>query len=343
MPTLPEMKRTRFPSFLDKRQKEEERSLFFMEKNGSALHEELITTFNGRHKVPIGIFNAKELIQATNNFSNPAGNTVFTMKFFRGSLEGCQIVVWEKSGDYFHSRIHNIVMTSQMCHHKNVWKLLGCCLEFKVPALVYEHTAGFDFLDNLLFNFNVGGRILSWTSRLRIANDIANVIVYLHKAFPTPIIFRLLGPYNIIVDQCGVAKLFNFSRSISLPPGKLDFEVEECVTGFGAFIAPEYLYSGIVSQKTDVFAFGVLLLLLLTGKKDIDMARLKDKSQVMLLHEIVDPKLMEDGGGIGQEQQILAILQLALKCIQWNCKDRPEMIDVARELKQMTKNHAHPH
>lgn len=331
--------------FLDKRNEEEKRCLFFMEKNGSALHEELVTTFNGRHKVPIGIFTAKELIQATNNFIHPLENIAYKMKFFKGSLEEHRhIVVWEKSGDNPSSRVHNIVMTSQMSHHKNVWKLLGCCLELEVPALVYEYNAGFDFLDDLLFNNNVNKRTLSWTSRLSIASDIANVIVYLHMAFPTPIIYRLLGPYNVVVDQHGVAKLFNFSRCISLPPGKLDFQVEECVTGFGAFIAPEYMYFGVVSQKTDVYAFGLLLVLLLTGKPHVDMARLTNVSQTVLVDEFLDPMLMHDGGGgTEQEQQIQAILQLALKCIKPERTDRPEMIDVARELKQMRKSHVHSH
>lgn len=332
----------------------------FLEKNGDTLHEELITTFNGKHKVPIRILTAEELIRATNNFIHPI-DRVYHKDFgldyymdygvyYRGSLEQCPIcvkkIIWS---DLYRGQsdesIHDIVISSQMSHHKNVWKLIGCCLGFELPALVYQYDGegGFDFLGDLLDPSNENGRrISSWTSRLRIANDIANAIVYLHMAFPTPIIHRNIKHNNVVIDQHGVAKLFDFSISIALPPGEL--QVEGQVKGTLGYLDPENFFSDFVSQKTDVYSFGVLLLVLLTGQKPVFLDhedkftnivdRVNDYVQEDRLNEVIDSKISYENG---QEQQIHAFVALALKCVQKGV-DRPEMIELARELRQLARS-----
>lgn len=336
-------------SFLERRRKEGERFLLFTAKNGRSLHEELVTTFNGRHKVPIHIFTAEQLICATNNFTHPL-KRVYDRRYgvyYMGLLEQRPISVKKLRNSRSipsEDLIHDIVISSQMSHHKNVWKLMGCCLEFEYPALVYEYDVGFGFLDGLLDASNDDGRrkISLWTSRLRIANDIANAIVYLHMAFPTPIIYRFLNTSNVLVDQYGVAKLFDFSMSIALPPGEL--QVLDDVRGTIGYLDPEYLSTGFVSQKTDVYAFGMLLLVLLTGKNAYVESQLSENSGILLpdyiagkeLNEIVDPNItVLESGGIQQEQQLMSSLQLALNCIHSKSEDRPEMIDAARAIRQI--------
>lgn len=112
--------------------------------------------------------------------------------------------------------------------------------------MVNEHRAGTELLSNFLYHHNEN-RSFSWIKRLAVASDIASAILYLHTALRIQIIYRDIKPDKIIVDQHGVAKLFDFSLSISLPPG--EFQVEDGVTGTVGFIDPEYLTSEFVSQK----------------------------------------------------------------------------------------------
>uniref|UniRef100_M1C8E8 Serine-threonine protein kinase, plant-type n=1 Tax=Solanum tuberosum TaxID=4113 RepID=M1C8E8_SOLTU len=158
-----------------------------------------------------------------------------------------------------------------MSHLKNVLRLVGCCLEFEQPVMVYEYVEGIS-VSYLLFrkgnhdDDQTRKLLLSWGNRLQIANEVASAIVFLHTEFTTPIIFKDLNPSNVIIDQnSGVGKILDFSLSISLPPGKL--EVVKDIISRNGCLAPEYAISGIVTQKADVYSFGVVLLQLLTGEK----------------------------------------------------------------------------
>lgn len=95
-------------------------------------------------------------------------------------------------------------------------------------------------------------KLLSWRDRIKTAKGVSNAISYLHSAFATRIIYRNLIPSKVIVDNDGTPKLFDFSLSIQLPPGKL--LVEDVAMGTWGFVDPEYLESGIVTEKTDVYS-----------------------------------------------------------------------------------------
>ncbi|KAA8536313.1 hypothetical protein F0562_028791 [Nyssa sinensis] len=328
-------------SFLSNKRRKEREKLFL--KNGSVLLEALIVSCNGRCDIPIRNFSAKELIKATKNFEE----RLFCYSGYKGYFEGRPIMTryfgpfYDYTREYYYC-INDIVYTSQMSHHKNVLKLLGCCLEFKVPALVYEY-AGNYCLSNLLHDKSQNDISLSWKSRLRISKDIANTVVYLHSAFSTPIIYNNLAPCNVIIDQSGVAKLFDFSLSMPLPPGESQVKVD-CVCGKNSILAPEYVMHGILTEKCDVYSFGFLLLQLVTGQKNtysLDYeeipVRPSDYVKERQLNEVVDPRILAEGGGIEQVQQLQDFVALASRCIQKKPEDRLEMIDVAKELRRIER------
>ncbi|XP_047260030.1 non-functional pseudokinase ZED1-like [Capsicum annuum] len=243
----------------------------------------------------------------------------------------------------------DIAITSRMSHLKNVLKLIGCCLEYAEPVMVYEYVEEAITLDDLLSNNGYArNSSVPWESRLRIANEIASVIVFLHSEFTTPIVFRDLHSQKVLIDQSsGVAKLYNFSFSVPLPPGELRVEAQDSVRGTCGHPDPEYCCSGIVTQKTDVYSFGNVLLQLLTGKRayvhdgvitKVGETYLESNIEECDVMDIANPDILAGERGIHEiRQQLEDYFDLVKRCTVTNGDDRPYMIYVARELRRIEK------
>ena len=129
---------------------------------------------------------------------------------------------------------NEISVAAQLSGHKNSLKLLGCCLETQIPTLVFEFPMNGNLGDQLRSN----PTCLSWKSRLKIANEIASVITYLHTALPRPIIHRDIHPGHFYLDQDLRAKLSDFICSMALPEGKTQVE-NEVACGTLGYLGPE--------------------------------------------------------------------------------------------------------
>jgi len=324
-------------------------------KNGGLLLEELIAFCNGKSN-PIRNFSAKELRKATNNY-DPSQRFLWAadFAFYKGSLEDRLIsvkVYWEGVyGDYqdkiLDCIIKDIAVGSQMSAHKNVLKLLGCCLETRLPILVYEFV-GEKILSNCIRQIDrLDSQRLPWKCRLRIAMGIANAVAYLHTAFSRPVVHRDIQSPTIILDEDNVARLIDFSLSISIPEGQL--HAEDAVRGRTGYIDPEYWTTGHVTEKTDVFSFGVFLLDLFAGFKLNSTQHwthsasslpewVKSYDEQNRLNEIVDPVLLEER--IDQEQ-LLAFVKLSLSCMRDEGEDRPGIIEVAKQLRRIFQSAMH--
>ncbi|XP_022866695.1 non-functional pseudokinase ZED1-like [Olea europaea var. sylvestris] len=317
----------------------EEISVEFL-KNGGELLEEPIASFGGRHRIPIVSFSAEELIRATNDFAQCV-HISENGYLFKGCLGERPVLLKMFHDEIISPRklngaIIDIVITSQISHLKNVLKLIGCCLEFKYPAMVYED-AGIELLTDLLYNPN-NDKFFHWKSRLKVAADIAYVIAYLHAAFPRPVIYnRELRADKVIINRFGVTKLFDFSNSVMLPPG--EFQVKDFFW-IGDFrnIDPEYAKSKAINQKTDVYSIGLLLLNLLAGQHSLwphpvdEIVRINKSTGFFhkdQLKHYVDQKITEEGGNEA-EMQLQNFLDIAHRCIQYTGEDRPDMMTVAK-------------
>lgn len=155
----------------------------------------------------------------------------------------------------------NEVVIQSRIIHKNIVKLIGCCLQVDMPILVYEFVAK-GSLDDILH----GSRIepLSLDRRLDIAAQSADGLAYMHSKTTTSILHGDVKPANILLDQNFVPKIsdFGISRLIAM-----DKQHTNYVIGDLSYMDPEYLRSGILTNKSDVYSFGVVLLELLTRKK----------------------------------------------------------------------------
>ncbi|XP_019058862.1 PREDICTED: receptor-like cytosolic serine/threonine-protein kinase RBK1, partial [Tarenaya hassleriana] len=176
---------------------------------------------------------------------------------------------------------------------------------------------------------------LEWRIRYKVALGIADGLSYLHNECPRRIIHRDIKASNILLNQDFAAQISDFGLAKWLPenwPHHIVFPIE----GTFGYLAPEYFMHGIVDEKTDVFAFGVLLLEIITGRRAVDTASrqslvmwakpLLEKNSVA---EIVDPRL----GDNFDSGEMKLVMQTASICIHLIAKMRPDMTRVVQLLR----------
>uniref|UniRef100_A0A803LUS8 Protein kinase domain-containing protein n=2 Tax=Chenopodium quinoa TaxID=63459 RepID=A0A803LUS8_CHEQI len=237
-----------------------------------------------------------------------------------------------------------------MSTHNKVHKLLGCCLETKVPVLIYEWVAAETLEDRILLKDEKQNKlpVLEWKDRLRIAWEISCAVSYFHSAFPRPFIHGYLEPLSVFLNQDNAAILSNFSLSASIPEGQ-NFVVDHFVEETRGYEAPEYQTRREFTEYTDVYSFGVLFLVLLTGKDAtfscicigenakstniIDWVTSKIRNK--RISEIVDPVI---NNSEIPASELSASIDLALRCTSFQAYKRPTMEDVEIELCNMLRS-----
>lgn len=216
--------------------------------------------------------------------------------------------------------------------HINLIRLLGWCVHGKERLLVYEfmHNGS---LDRIIFE-KTKAALLNWHKRLQIIKGLAEGLVYMHKHSLLWIIHGDLKPNNVLLDQDMNPKIADFGSARTLSS---DLEEGRTIriVGTSGYIAPEYASRGLYSVKIDVFGFGVLALVIISGRKNIILEEqgdtvgnlVRDAWQLWSderLHELVDP-LLRDGHEI---YEMVRFVQVALLCVQEDPVDRPTMSDV---------------
>ncbi|KAG4174770.1 hypothetical protein ERO13_A11G141200v2 [Gossypium hirsutum] len=316
--------------FLKKRREVKLKEKFFKRNGGFLLQQQMFSHEGSLEKTKI--FTSKELDKATDNFNN---NRVLGQggqcTVYKGMLVDGRIVAVKKSkamvAETVEEFINEVVILSQI-NHRNVVKLLGCCLETEVPLLVYEFIPSgtlFQYLHDQSEEFP-----LSWGARLRIAKETAEAISYLHFSASIPIYHRDIKSMNILLDEKFKAKVSDFgtSRSISIDQTHLTTHVQGT---FGQFTEKSYVYS-----------FGVILVELLTGEKPILSLKMADESRSLATHFIAsmeENRVLEiiDGRVAKQEkvEELMMVAKLAYRCLSLSGKKRPTMKEVAMQLEQI--------
>ncbi|KAK1362748.1 serine/threonine-protein kinase [Heracleum sosnowskyi] len=229
-----------------------------------------------------------------------------------------------------------VIFLGQLAHPHLV-KLIGYCCEDEHRLLVYEYIARGN-LDNQLFSkYSVS---LPWLTRLKIAVDAAKGLAFLHCQEP-PIIYRDFKASNILLDSDYSAKVADFGLAVDGPQG-VDAHVTTSVMGTEGYAAPEYIMTGHLSTKSDVFCYGVVLLEILTGRRAMDKSRpsreknLTDWAKPFLkdpkkLDRIMDPRLEGQYSKEGAKKAAA----LAYQCLSHNCKSRPTMTHVVKTLEPL--------
>ncbi|GLU22000.1 hypothetical protein SLE2022_381030 [Rubroshorea leprosula] len=217
--------------------------------------------------------------------------------------------------------------------HQNIVSLLGYCNHGETRLLVYEIMQN-GSLENQLHG-PTQGSALSWDLRMKIAIDVARALEYLHDHCNPPVVHRDIKSSNILLDSSFNAKLSDFGLAVTA--GGQDKNVK--LSGTLGYVAPEYLLEGKLTDKSDVYAFGVVLLELLIGKRPLEkmspsqcqslvtwaMPQLTDRAK---LPNIVDP-VIKDTMDLKHLYQVAAV---AVLCIQPEPSYRPLITDVLHSL-----------
>ncbi|XP_056698462.1 wall-associated receptor kinase-like 8 [Spinacia oleracea] len=326
---------------IEKRRIVEQKAKYF-EQNSRLLLQQMATDESAM--ATIKIFTIDELERVTDNFNEDrilgkgGQGTVY-----KGMLSEGRIVAIKKSEVVNESQlrdfVNEVVILSQI-NHRNIVKLLGCCLEAEVPLLVYEYILNgtlFQHIHHPTEDFPI-----TWKMRLQIASDSAGALAYLHTSSSIPIFHRDIKSSNILLDDKYRAKLSDFGTSKLVA---IDLtHVTTHVHGTFGYLDPVYFQSSQFTEKSDVYSFGVVLIELLTGQKAIRSMIQEDRSLVLwfLSHlensnllDIVDSQILQEGS----KEEFLAIANLGKRCLNLDEKTRPSMKEVLVEIERVMSLH----
>ncbi|XP_076893392.1 serine/threonine-protein kinase PCRK1-like [Bidens hawaiensis] len=225
--------------------------------------------------------------------------------------------------------------------HPNLVKLVGYCAEDDERGmqrlLVYEYMPNGSVEDHLCSR---SGAPLSWTMRLKVAQDAARGLTYLHEDMDFQIIFRDFKASNILLDEQWNAKLSDFGMARVGPQEGLT-HVSTAVVGTMGYAAPEYIQTGHLNAKSDVWSYGVFLYELITGRRPLDKNRPKNEQNLLewvkpyldskRFRIIIDTRL--EGKYSLKSAQKLSII--ANRCLSRNPKSRPKMSEVLEMVNQL--------
>ncbi|KAL7102260.1 hypothetical protein ACP275_08G108600 [Erythranthe tilingii] len=276
------------------------------------------------------LFTFETLANATDQFhgNNLLGKGGFGY-VYKGILENGKEIAVKRlsaaSGQGMDEFMNEVIVISKL-QHRNLVKLIGCCVERKEKLLVYEHMPN-KSLDLCLFDPSQTN--LDWTKRFSIIQGIARGLLYLHRDSRLTIIHRDLKPSNVLLDLDWNPKISDFGLA-KIFGGNQDHGNTARVVGTYGYMAPEYAVEGRFSEKSDVYSFGVMMLEIINGEKNARYYNY-DKSLSLLGYAW---KLWSEENGLAFADeriamspdlpaQIVRCIHIALLCVQQFPKDRP--------------------
>ncbi|BAU00138.1 hypothetical protein LR48_Vigan06g040200 [Vigna angularis] len=273
------------------------------------------------------VYDFEDLKRATDNFSP---SYWIKGSVYRGVINGDLAAIKKIEGDV----TKELEILSKI-NHSNVVRLSGVSFHEGRWYFVYEYAANGDLSEWIYFN-NADGKFLSWTQRIQIALDVATGLDYLHS-FSSPYIHKDIKSTNILLDGDFRGKVANLSLVRRVEGGDDQFPATRHIVGTRGYMAPEYLEHGLVSTKLVVYAFGVVMLEMITGKEAAaivteDETNLSHVLRVMLceerLKEFVDPSLRENF----PFELGMFVVEMIDNCISNDPASRPSVPEIVQSL-----------
>ncbi|XP_073156221.1 probable receptor-like serine/threonine-protein kinase At5g57670 isoform X2 [Henckelia pumila] len=303
--------------------------LFSSKDSAFAAHQDQPTVSHQPFQKPTWkCFSYEEIFAATDGFSpdNMAGRGGYA-EVYRGVLEDGEAIAVkrlsktsndERKEKEFLSEIGTLGHVS----HPNVTSLLGCCLDNGLYLVFQFSSKG--SVSSLLHDEKLA--VMDWKTRHKIAVGTARGLHYLHKRCPRRIIHRDIKASNILLTADFEPQISDFGLAKWLPSQWSHHSIVPIEGTFG-HLAPEYFMHGVVDEKTDVFAFGVFVLELISGKKPVDNSHQSLHSWAKPIlnqgntKDVIDPRLADDNN----EMQLNRLAYAASLCIRASSIWRPTM------------------
>ncbi|KAM5588476.1 hypothetical protein ABKV19_006759 [Rosa sericea] len=307
------------------------------QKGSSPTSRVTLREYIGKHDASeLLIYDFDTMLTATDNFSitNKLGQGGFG-PVYKGILQdGKEIAVKRlssSSGQGIEEFKNEMLLISNL-QHKNLVRMMGCCVKEDEKLLVYEFMPN-KSLDTFLFDPMRRGE-LDWDRRFNIIQGIARGLLYLHHDSYVKVIHRDLKVSNILLDEKMNPKISDFGLA-RIIEGTQCLENTQKVVGTRGYMSPEYVMGGLFSEKSDVYSFGILMLEIISSKKNNNFF-LYDQQLGFLAHawnlwfqgkglELVD----EVFGDSYSSSEVLKCVHIGLLCVQDNAADRPTMKDIA--------------
>ncbi|KAG8634084.1 G-type lectin S-receptor-like serine/threonine-protein kinase At4g27290 isoform X1 [Manihot esculenta] len=282
--------------------------------------------------IELPLFGLPIIVNSTNNFSinKKIGEGGFG-PVYRGKLiDGQEIAVKRlsrTSGQGLNEFKNEVIFIAKL-QHRNLVKLLGCCIQGEERMLVYEYMPN-KSLDSFIFD-KTRSRLLDWAKRFNIICGIARGLLYLHQDSRLRIIHRDLKASNILLDNEMNPKISDFGMAKTVGGEQTEGNTNRVVGTYG-YMAPEYATDGIFSDKSDVFSFGILILEIISGKKSRGYHH-PDHSHNLIGHawrlwnegkclELIDSV----SGDSLYISEVMRCYHISLLCAQHHAEDRPSM------------------
>ncbi|XP_078149629.1 cysteine-rich receptor-like protein kinase 25 isoform X4 [Carex rostrata] len=283
------------------------------------------------------VFELDTLRLATNNFSDDKklGEGGFGSVYKGLLINGQEVAVKRLSGSSKQglSELKNEVDLLAKIKHRNLVKLLSCCIEQKEKILCYEFLPN-GSLDNFLFaNEAIRREKLNWETRYGIIYGISCGLQYLHEESGFKIIHRDLKASNILLDIDMTPKISDFGLARLFDEDQTHVDTSIVAGTFG-YMAPEYVLHGSFSAKSDVYSFGVLLLQIVTGRKIsafVNSVRAFSLISYVWQHveegkidQLKDPVLDN-----ASSEEVMKCIHIGLLCVQDDPTKRPNMAAIS--------------
>ncbi|KAL0351918.1 UNVERIFIED_CONTAM: protein LYK5 [Sesamum calycinum] len=280
----------------------------------------------------VKVFKFSEIKKATGNF-----RTKNRIKgcLYRGSFRREVLAVKKSNG----SADSEVKLLYQI-NHLNILKLHGFCEHKDNLYLVYEYMENGTLQEWLSRGGSEGEK--SWNKRIQIALDVANGLLYLHSFTNPAYVHNDIRSSNILLNGNLRAKIANFSHAV-----KANFNCITRVVGSKGYMAPECLEAGPVTPKVDVFAFGVVLLELITDKYPVFLQDGRERLLSTTVAAIMQSQDAETelshfiAPGLGENRGIefaIQVVKLSLSCFRQDPADRPDMAEVVSTLLKVQFN-----
>ncbi|KAJ9553820.1 hypothetical protein OSB04_017865 [Centaurea solstitialis] len=302
--------------------------------------------------IEVPLFSLAAISRATDKFSinNKLGEGGFgpVYKFMLKTIpangniqgvleEGQEIAVkrLSKSSRQGLDEFKNEVICIAKLQHRNLVKLLGYCIQGEETMLIYEYMSN-KSLDRFIFD-DSRKSLLDWPCRLNIIHGIAGGLLYLHQDSRLRVVHRDLKAGNILLDNDMNPKISDFGLARMFEGHESEANTMRVVGTLG-YISPEYAVNGHFSVKSDIFSFGVLVLEIVSGKKNRGFVH-EDHHDHLLGHawrlykegkslDLIDTSLVKSCSG----SEVLRSIHIALLCVQQRPEDRPNIRSVVRML-----------